>query len=135
MADEKGISSPQKHVIYIDGEAHEVAAERGSTLSVRISANKWQLFARNAPGGVPESDEQMGLRVQRRVDEMRSALSAASQVVRARTNVILVAMQTHVKRFLVSRERHCCAGRSEHCHATDKCSSTSRCTSASTCGW
>ena len=80
MADEKGIATPQTPVIFIDGEPHEVAAERNSTLSVRISVNKWHLFVRNAPGGVTESDEQMGLRVQRRVDEMRSALSARQEL-------------------------------------------------------
>ena len=67
--------------VCVDGDPHDVAPERNSGLRIRIALGKSHKFHRIlTPAGVPETDEQMGQRVQEEVNVMRVELNAQADV-------------------------------------------------------
>ena len=67
--------------VCVDGDPHDVAPERNSALRIRIAPGKSHKFHRIlTPAGIPETDEQMGQRVQEKVDAMRVELTEHADV-------------------------------------------------------
>ena len=77
--------------VWVNDEWHEVGAEHKAQLRIWYAPNHSYNFFRNKPGGVVENDEQMGQRLQNKVDELRDALLQRAAV---RAHVHTLACET-----------------------------------------